>query len=465
AALVNDTVGTLLSAAYSDPTAQMGVILGTGTNAAYYEDEANVAKWKGEGGEIVLNMEWGAFDSDDFSVLPFTQHDIKLDRKSINPRKQAYEKMISGMYLGEIARNVMLWLADQRLLLDGRSSEVLNAMWSIDTAYLSAATVDDSPDLEEIKQIIEKTLNVPQSTLVDRQIFKVISILVGERSARLSAVGIVATLTKRPELLNKPINVGIDGSMYEHYPEFERIMAETVSHFIPPEQFKNVKFSLAKDGSGLLTRGTRALALKRKARQQEVELVEFDPKARQTFLTGFHKRKVERQEKAASEIKTQERQDMLQMRKERREQQRDQLAEKLMMNDEFKPLVSSDDEDVEVLQGEQSVTTVTVTRGFDAEEMDDKNADLERRLTPQEVAVKLKRDLQKRIERAQKGSDDEEEAEGEDEGDDKKKKKPKTKTKTKNPKKFRYETKAKRAASNAKSKAAKNKGKDSRKRK
>ncbi|KAJ2661975.1 hypothetical protein IW148_003182 [Coemansia sp. RSA 1199] len=250
-ALVNDTVGTLLSAAYSDPTAQMGVILGTGTNAAYYEDEANVAKWKSEGGEIVLNMEWGAFDSDDFNVLPFTQHDIKLDRKSINPRKQAYEKMISGMYLGEIARNVMLWLADQRLLLDGRSSEVLNAMWSIDTAYLSAATVDNSPDLSEIQQIIEKTLNVPESTLVDRQIFKIISILVGERSARLSAVGIVATLTKRPELLNKPINVGIDGSMYEHYPEFERIMAETVSHFIPPEQFKNVKFSLAKDGSGV----------------------------------------------------------------------------------------------------------------------------------------------------------------------------------------------------------------------
>ncbi|KAJ1852751.1 hypothetical protein GGH12_005184 [Coemansia sp. RSA 1822] len=214
------------------------------------------------------------------------------------------------------------------------------------------------------------------------------------------------------------------------------------------------------DNTKLLTRGTRALAMKRKARQQEVELVEFDPKARQTFLTGFHKRKVERREKAASEIKTQERQDMLQMRKERREQQRDQLAEKLMANDEFNPLDSSSDEDVEVLQGEASVTTVTVTRGFDAEEMDDKNADLERRLTPQEVAVKLKRDLQQRIERAQKGSDDEDD-DGKDGDDDKKKKK----TKTKNPKKFRYETKAKRAATNAKSKAAKNKGKDSRKRK
>ncbi|KAJ2453764.1 hypothetical protein EV183_001961 [Coemansia sp. RSA 2336] len=252
-ALVNDTVGTLLSAAYSDPTSQMGIIFGTGTNAAYYENVTNVAKWKGPSGsgEIVLNMEWGAFDSDDFAFLPFTPHDIKLDRKSINPRKQAYEKMISGMYLGEIARNMVLWLADQRLLLDGRSSEVLNAMWALDTSYLSAAVVDDSPDLSEIQQIIEKTLNVPNSTLVDRQIFKVISILVGERAARLSAVGVAATLTKRPELLSKPINVGIDGSMYEHYPGFEGIMSKTVSLFIPAEQFKNVNFSCAKDGSGV----------------------------------------------------------------------------------------------------------------------------------------------------------------------------------------------------------------------
>ncbi|KAJ1848133.1 hypothetical protein LPJ70_001176 [Coemansia sp. RSA 2708] len=251
-ALVNDTVGTLLSAAYSDPTSQLGVILGTGTNAAYYEDVANVAKWKGDkGGEIVLNMEWGAFDSDDFGFLPFTPHDIKLDRKSINPRKQAYEKMISGMYLGEIARNIVLWLADQRLLLDGRSSTVLNAMWALDTSYLSAATVDDTAELTEIQQIIEKTLNVPDSTLVDRRIFKAVALLVGERAARLSAVGIVATLTKRPALLRQPINVGIDGSMYEHYPNFGAIMSETVSHFIPADQFGNVKFSLAKDGSGV----------------------------------------------------------------------------------------------------------------------------------------------------------------------------------------------------------------------
>ncbi|KAJ1727867.1 hypothetical protein LPJ61_004348 [Coemansia biformis] len=269
AAVVSDTVSTLLAAAYSDPAAQMGVIFGTGTNAAYYEDVASIAKWKGAdpaSGEMVVSIEWGAFDSEEFAILPFTPHDIKLDRKSLNPRGQAYEKMISGMYLGEIARNIMLWLADQRLLLDGRSSAILNAMWSLDTSYLSSAAVDNTPDLAEIRQIIEKTLDVPGSTLVDRRIFKTIAILVGERAARLSAVGLVATLTKRPDLLSKPITVAIDGSMYEHYPGFACIMAETASHFIPEGQFKNIRFSPTKDGSGV---GAAVIAMLATQQQQQ----------------------------------------------------------------------------------------------------------------------------------------------------------------------------------------------------
>ncbi|KAJ2805750.1 hypothetical protein H4R21_001137 [Coemansia helicoidea] len=52
-------------------------------------------------------------------------------------------------------------------------------------------------------------------------------------------------------MLNRPITVAIDGSMYEHYPGFDRIMAETASHFIPESQFKNIRFSLARDGSGI----------------------------------------------------------------------------------------------------------------------------------------------------------------------------------------------------------------------
>lgn len=46
AAIVNDTVGTLVSHAYVDPETQLGVIIGTGTNAAYVEEISCMPKWK-----------------------------------------------------------------------------------------------------------------------------------------------------------------------------------------------------------------------------------------------------------------------------------------------------------------------------------------------------------------------------------------------------------------------------------
>ena len=45
-AVVNDTVGTLMAHAYEDPETHVGVIIGTGTNAAYVEKADNVPKWK-----------------------------------------------------------------------------------------------------------------------------------------------------------------------------------------------------------------------------------------------------------------------------------------------------------------------------------------------------------------------------------------------------------------------------------
>jgi len=64
-AMVNDTVGTLLAHAYEDPTTIIGVILGTGTNAAYVEKLENITKLNLNGsGNMVINLEWGAFDNE-----------------------------------------------------------------------------------------------------------------------------------------------------------------------------------------------------------------------------------------------------------------------------------------------------------------------------------------------------------------------------------------------------------------
>jgi hexokinase len=134
-ALVNDTVGTLIAHAYSDPHTYIAVILGTGTNAAYVEKSVNIKKWSSDDGEVIINTEWGAYDEP--SVLPLTPYDMKLDRHSINPKKQIFEKMISGMYLGEITRLVIVDLIKSGELFGGKGSPVLDKKNAFDTAHMS----------------------------------------------------------------------------------------------------------------------------------------------------------------------------------------------------------------------------------------------------------------------------------------------------------------------------------------
>lgn len=67
AALVNDTVGTLLSHAYQSGAAVAGAIFGTGTNGAYLEKMSNLTKdisVTGNHEYMVVNTEWGAFDNE-----------------------------------------------------------------------------------------------------------------------------------------------------------------------------------------------------------------------------------------------------------------------------------------------------------------------------------------------------------------------------------------------------------------
>lgn len=80
AALVNDTVGTLIAHSYRERDVVCGVILGTGTNAAYVERVENIPKWTGgpvTSGDMIVNMEWGGFGSTDKSIkvsLPRVRH-------------------------------------------------------------------------------------------------------------------------------------------------------------------------------------------------------------------------------------------------------------------------------------------------------------------------------------------------------------------------------------------------------
>jgi len=74
------------------------------------------------------------------TYLPFTPFDQALDRVSINPSYQAFEKFVSGMYLGEIVRNIFIALIDaapKSLLFSGKTTPTINKHYGVDTSLLS----------------------------------------------------------------------------------------------------------------------------------------------------------------------------------------------------------------------------------------------------------------------------------------------------------------------------------------
>ena len=53
---------------------------------------------------MIINTEWGAYGDDGALNRWLTEYDEIIDQNSVNVGRQRYEKMIAGMYLGEIVR-------------------------------------------------------------------------------------------------------------------------------------------------------------------------------------------------------------------------------------------------------------------------------------------------------------------------------------------------------------------------
>lgn len=88
---MNDTTGTMVSCAFDDPDVEIGLILGTGTNACYMEQISNIPKWNGDQShpkQVIINTEWGAFGEKGELDFVKTEYDIKIDEESLYPGEQ-----------------------------------------------------------------------------------------------------------------------------------------------------------------------------------------------------------------------------------------------------------------------------------------------------------------------------------------------------------------------------------------
>ncbi|KXH64764.1 hexokinase [Colletotrichum nymphaeae SA-01] len=338
-ALANDTVGTLAARAYTSPGRSsnvVGAIFGTGTNGAYMERISRITKLhsrvdfstSASDAMMALNTEWGGFDNK-LEVLPSTRFDRDLDRNSVNPDDQHFEKRISGMYLGELLRRILIDLSQPGQRFFGfqvSGDSPLYTPDSIDSSLLSAVVKDSSPALESARKEISRVLNATGVSTDDAKAIQILSAAIGCRSARLSSVAIAGVALQSglftPKSVSKPaatisrglginllrpflygarslwnlltswlhvkvrftisskgtsgdfprpgdgdschaendvedsnefIDVGVDGSLIEHFPNFEENLREALREIpeIGVMGDKRIRIGMARDGSGV----------------------------------------------------------------------------------------------------------------------------------------------------------------------------------------------------------------------
>ena len=317
-ALVNDAAGTIMCRAYSLPADQtrIGAIFGTGTNGVYLEKLSKISKALDGGfdqstGEMFISIEWGSFDND-LSVLPSTEYDVEIDQASTNPGNQMFEKRVSGMFLGELLRNVLANLytdptvrlfhgLDSSVSLRNRDRIPLHERWAVDSSILSVAELDDTKDLAVLRQKIVNTLGIPSSfvSIEDSKVVKVVAHAIGKRAARMGGMALGAVILKTEQLTstenlrqnssspdidgrdqinpsdvtgqsskgiavednsstlssNGPglIDIGVDGSVVELYPRFEVYMREALRAVkgIGTAGEKTIRMGITKDGSSV----------------------------------------------------------------------------------------------------------------------------------------------------------------------------------------------------------------------
>ncbi|WOL11988.1 hypothetical protein Cni_G20752 [Canna indica] len=262
AALVNDTVATLALSHYYDEDTIAAVVIGTGTNACYIERTDAIIKCQGlltNSGHMVVNMEWGNFWS---SHLPRTSYDIALDDESPNKNDQGFEKMISGMYLGEIARKVLHRIAEVSDIF-GEFSHNLSVPFTLRTSLMAVMHDDDSPDLRKVERILEESLQMPSVSLKARMLIIRVCDIVTRRAARLAAAGIAGILKKigrdgsggetsgRMKYKPRRTVIAIEGGLYTNYKLFRDYINEALTEILGEEAAQNVVLRASEDESGI----------------------------------------------------------------------------------------------------------------------------------------------------------------------------------------------------------------------
>ncbi|WJX89396.1 hexokinase [Trifolium repens] len=245
---VDDTIGGLAGGRYYNKDNVAAITLGMSTNAAYVEpaQESELAE-SPNSNELIISMEWGNFRS---SHLPLTPFDTSLDAESSNQGSGTFEKLISGMYLGEIVRLVLLKMAQETALFGSNVPPKLMTPYSLRSPDMAAMHQDTSEDREVVYEKLNEVFGITSSSQMARELVAEVCDIVTERGARLAGAGIVSIIKKLGRIENKKSVVIVEGGLYEHYRIFRNYLHSSVWEMLGNDLSDNVIIEHSHGGSG-----------------------------------------------------------------------------------------------------------------------------------------------------------------------------------------------------------------------
>lgn len=211
-AVLNDTVAALLGGRAGAPSrvydANIGFILGTGTNTAYTEPATEIVKIKDSLTEdqlrqkMIINTESGGYDNPAASPL-----DDALDATTADPGAYRHEKMISGRYQGTQALYTIRAALDESDLFSDFFKESFRRLRDL-----------DSRDLDDFLYEPYGASLLSQSCANDEDRENLYYLLdnLFERAARLVAINLAAVFRRSKGGTNpvRPIAVTADGTTF-----------------------------------------------------------------------------------------------------------------------------------------------------------------------------------------------------------------------------------------------------------
>lgn len=229
-AVINDSSATLLSQAYKDPATKMGLILGTGTNAAVYLPVKDLgaakfglrdASWFQQAEKVIINTEVSMFGKD---ILPKTRWDEELNRVHQLPDFQPLEYMTTGRYLGELFRLVIVEAIETSNLFGGSMPESISGRYTVDTALLAAIEEDATTGCVKSAERVQKEFELlSPPTLSEMSFLKSVVEAISHRAAAYVATAVHALWSlehKNNSEQSTTTSIAANGSVILMYPGF-----------------------------------------------------------------------------------------------------------------------------------------------------------------------------------------------------------------------------------------------------